>query len=223
VGCSTNGTKALIINYITSTTGEVGVELDITCIHREIGFKERNLEILGDKFTNLTFNEDGTFQVTLPANTDAGTYDLRVYDSISGVESNPIPVTLFDKNYGTKVLTIGASNTIGTVGTALPIVVTYSGFNYDVTEHSFELYGNDATYFSLSAGSVSGTLDVVLSDSATEARAYNLQIRDITDDTVVPSNIVPITLNAPVVENLAIEVTTSYTGGVGEELDVAGT
>jgi hypothetical protein len=126
-------------------------------------------------------------------------------------------------NSGTKVLTINASNTIGTVGTALPIAVTYSGFNYDVTGHRFELHGSDARYFLFGAENGSGTLNVTLNINATEARAYNLQIKDTSDNTVAPSNTVPITLNAPVVGNLTIEVTSSSTGEVGTELDVAGT
>jgi hypothetical protein len=120
-------------------------------------------------------------------------------------------------------LTIGASNTIGTVGTVLPIVVTYSGFNFDVTGHSFALNGSDASYFSLGAENGSGTLNVTLNTSATEARAYNLQIKDRTDNTVVPSNIIKMTLTNPAQKALQINVSTPTITANGIELYIEGT
>jgi hypothetical protein len=220
VGCSPKGTRALIIESTSPVTGEVGKDLTITCSYREIGFKDRNLEIIGEEFKLSRIIDDETFEVILPASTDAGKHDLRVYDSFGDVESNSIAITL-TQNVD-KVLTITPNDTELVVGESYQISGTIAAANFDdITTETFELTGADANKFeNLTPTADRQSFTVDLKSGVTTGK-YSLQIHDA--DKNVSSNVVTITLSNPVISTLTIQTSGSTTGTVGNDLVVTGT
>jgi hypothetical protein len=206
VGCSPKGTRALIIESTSPITREVGDDFTIKCSYREIGFKDRNLKIIGEDFEPLEIIDDETFRVTLPAGTPANTYNLCVYDSISGVESNSIPVTLLEKNSSTKVLTITPDATELVVGDSYEISGTFAAANFDIDQ--LTLAGDDASHFRLFDVDLDNRSFTVELQQDEDVGTYALQFQDTTAE--VTSNVYNIKLESPVENSIAVSLERPY-------------